>query len=95
MTDYKTLNYSDVSVGDKLPSLDVDITSGLIVSTALATRDYDPVHHDKSVAQAAGLPPPAIFQLATTACLPPVPTSPMQTGMTSTIEQNRWDRLKL
>ena len=56
MTDYKTLNYSDVSVGDKLPSLDVDITSGLIVSTALATRDYEPVHHDKSVAQAAGLP---------------------------------------
>jgi acyl dehydratase len=56
MNDYTTLNYLDVSVGDKLPAVDIDITTGLIVSTALATRDYEPVHHDKSVAQAAGLP---------------------------------------
>ncbi len=56
MTDYKTLNYDTVSVGDKLPAQDIDITTGLIVSTALATRDFEPVHHDKSVAQAAGLP---------------------------------------
>ncbi len=56
MTDYKTLNYDEVSVGDKLPPLDIDITTGLIVSTALATRDYEPVHHDKAVAQSTGLP---------------------------------------
>ncbi|MCZ6828081.1 MAG: MaoC/PaaZ C-terminal domain-containing protein [Gammaproteobacteria bacterium] len=56
MTDYKTLNYDEVSVGDKLPPQDIDITTGLIVSTALATRDYEPVHHDKAVAQATGLP---------------------------------------
>ncbi len=56
MTDYKTINYNEVSVGDKLPSHKIDISTGLIVSTALATRDYEPVHHDKSVAQAAGLP---------------------------------------
>ncbi len=56
MTDYKTLNYDEVSVGDKLPPQDIDITTGLIVSTALATRDYEPVHHDKSVAQSTGLP---------------------------------------
>ena len=56
MTQYNTLNYEQVSVGDKLPALDIDITTGLIVSTALATRDYEPVHHDKAQAQAAGLP---------------------------------------
>ena len=56
MTDYKTLNYDEVSVGDKLPPLDIDITTGLIVSTALATRDYEPVHHDKALAQSTGLP---------------------------------------
>lgn len=56
MSDYQTLNCTDVAVGDKLPSLDIDISSGLIVGGALATRDFEPVHHDKSVAQAAGLP---------------------------------------
>jgi 3-oxo-4,17-pregnadiene-20-carboxyl-CoA hydratase beta subunit len=56
MTEYNTLNSADVAVGDKLPPLDIDITSGLIVSGALATRDFEPVHHDKSVAQSTGLP---------------------------------------
>lgn len=56
MTDYKTLNYEEVSVGDRLPALEIDISTGLIVSTALATRDYENVHHDKAAAQAAGLP---------------------------------------
>ena len=56
MSDYETLNFADVNVGDKLPPLDIDITSGLVVGGALATRDFEPVHHDKSAAQAAGLP---------------------------------------
>ena len=56
MSDYNTRNYDEVSVGDKLEPLDIDITTGLIVSTALATRDYEPVHHDKGVAQSTGLP---------------------------------------
>ncbi len=56
MSEYKTLSLAEVNVGDRLPELDIDITSGLIVAGALATRDYEPVHHDKSVAQAAGLP---------------------------------------
>ena len=56
MSDYPTLSYADVAVGDKLPTLDIDITTGLIVGTALATRDYEPVHHDKARAQATGLP---------------------------------------
>ena len=56
MSEYKTLTYADVSVGDKLPALDIDITTGLVVTGAIATRDFEAVHHDKSVAQAAGLP---------------------------------------
>jgi hypothetical protein len=56
MSSNNTLNYADVSVGDKLPALNIDISTGLIVSTAIATRDYEQVHHNKSVAQAAGLP---------------------------------------
>jgi hypothetical protein len=56
MSEYNTLNYADVDVGDKLPSVDIDISTGLIVSTAIATRDYEQVHHNKAVAQAAGLP---------------------------------------
>ena len=56
MSDYKTLNFAEVKVGDKLPELDIDVTTGLVVCGALATRDFEPVHHDKSAAQATGLP---------------------------------------
>ncbi len=44
-----------VQVGDTLPELPIPITSSLIVSGALASRDYTPVHHDKAAAQAAGM----------------------------------------
>jgi len=56
MSEYKTIGFSDVSVGDKLPALDIDITTGLVVAGALATRDFEPVHHEKSVSVASGLP---------------------------------------
>ena len=56
MSEYQTLNFAEVNVGDKLPELAIDVTSGLIVAGALATRDFEPVHHDKSVAQSTGLP---------------------------------------
>ncbi|MEP5765937.1 MAG: acyl dehydratase [Halieaceae bacterium] len=56
MSDYKTLAYDAVSVGDELPSLEIDITTGLVVGAAIATRDYEPVHHNKATALAAGLP---------------------------------------
>lgn len=56
MSDYKTLGCAEISVGDKLPSLDIDITTGLVVCGALATRDFEPVHHDKASAVATGLP---------------------------------------
>ena len=56
MSDYRTLSISEVAVGDRLPELDIDVTTGLVVCGALATRDFEPVHHDKSAAQATGLP---------------------------------------
>ena len=56
MTDYRTRTLAEVAVGEKLPPLDIDITTGLVVSGALATRDFEPVHHDKAAAQATGLP---------------------------------------
>lgn len=45
---------SPVAVGDALPELRIPITATLIVSGAIATRDFQKVHHDKDVAVAAG-----------------------------------------
>lgn len=56
MSDYTTRIIDDVVVGEKLPPLRIDITTGLVVGGALATRDFEPVHHDKAAAQATGLP---------------------------------------
>ena len=56
MNEYKTLTRAEVAVGDKLPNVDIDITTGLVVCGALATRDFEPVHHSKAAAQAVGLP---------------------------------------
>ena len=42
--------------GDVLPPLDIALTTGLIVATALASRDFQPVHHDPEVARARGSP---------------------------------------
>jgi hypothetical protein len=46
--------YRDVAVGQELPPLDVPLTRTLIVSAALASRDYTPVHHDHELAIAQG-----------------------------------------
>ncbi len=48
-------SFESVSVGDRLPELPVPITTSLVVAGALASRDYTPVHHDKSAAQAQGM----------------------------------------
>jgi hypothetical protein len=49
-----TLHLGDVSVGDTLPELAVPLTRSLIVATAIASRDYQDVHHDPGLAQARG-----------------------------------------
>ena len=46
----------DVQIGDALPELKIPLTTSLIVSGALVSRDFTPVHHDKAAAQAAGMP---------------------------------------
>ena len=49
-----TLRYDDVQEGDELPPLDVHLTRTLIVATAIASRDYQDVHHDPELAQRRG-----------------------------------------
>jgi len=44
----------EFKVGDTLPAWELPITPTLVVSTALATRDFQDVHHDRDIAQAAG-----------------------------------------
>jgi acyl dehydratase len=46
--------FGDVAVGDELPPLDIPLTRTLIISAALASRDYTPVHHDHELAIAQG-----------------------------------------
>ena len=48
------LRYDDVEVGAALPPLDVPLTRSLIVATAIASRDYQDVHHDPGLAQERG-----------------------------------------
>ena len=50
------MRYDDVNVGDELPQLDVPLTRTLIVATAIASRDYQDVHHDPGLAQERGSP---------------------------------------
>jgi acyl dehydratase len=46
--------FGEVSVGDELPALDILLTRTRIISSALASRDYTPVHHDHELAIAQG-----------------------------------------
>lgn len=52
----ETLTYDQVSVGDELPLCPVPLTPTLIVATALASRDYQDVHHDRDLANTKGSP---------------------------------------
>ncbi len=45
-----SLSAHDVKVGDELPPLDIPLTRTLITATAIATRDYQEVHHDPGIA---------------------------------------------
>ena len=50
----ETLQYENVEVGQTLPDLVIDLTPTVIVSTAIASRDYQDVHHDRDLAQQRG-----------------------------------------
>jgi hypothetical protein len=45
-----------VTEGQELPPLEVPLTASVIVSGAIASRDFMPVHHDKAYANAQGAP---------------------------------------
>ncbi len=50
----RTLGYDEVEEGEELPALVVPVTRTLIVSAALASRDYQDVHHDAELARQRG-----------------------------------------
>ena len=56
MTAFKNLYASELSVGDALPEFALPITTRLVVSTAIASQDFQDVHHDKAAAQEKGTP---------------------------------------
>jgi acyl dehydratase len=48
------MRFDDVAVGEQLTPLDIPLTRTLIVATAIASRDYQDVHHDPGLAQQRG-----------------------------------------
>lgn len=49
-----TRTFASVAVGDHLPDLPIPLTRTLIVATAIATRDFQEVHHDPDIARERG-----------------------------------------
>lgn len=50
------MRFEDVKPGQALPELIVPITASAIVAGAIATNDFENVHHDKAAAQSKGVP---------------------------------------
>ena len=48
--------FDEVAVGDELPALELPITRTLITAGAIASRDYQDVHHDQVLAKERGSP---------------------------------------
>ncbi|WP_086787294.1 MaoC family dehydratase [Crossiella equi] len=55
-----------IAVGAELPELVVEVTPTFIISTAVATRDFQDVHHDRDAAVRRGSPDIFLNILATT-----------------------------
>jgi uncharacterized OB-fold protein/acyl dehydratase len=51
-----TLGFDEVTIGDELPPCPIPITTRLIVAGAIASRDYQDVHHDRELAVQRGAP---------------------------------------
>jgi len=49
-----TKRFGEVHVGDDLPEVAIEITPTLIISAAIASRDYQDVHHDVELARQRG-----------------------------------------
>lgn len=54
MTTSTSLTAADVHVGDRLPELSIPLTRTFIISAAIASRDYQDVHHDHELAHERG-----------------------------------------
>jgi hypothetical protein len=54
MTTLTSLTAADVHVGDALPDLTIPLTRTFIISAAIASRDYQDVHHDHELAHDRG-----------------------------------------
>jgi acyl dehydratase len=50
----QSLSFDDISEGQQLPAMEIDVSTGFIVATALASRDFQNVHHDRDQAVALG-----------------------------------------
>lgn len=50
----QTLRLGEVTVGTALPPLTIDASPTFVTSTAIATRDFQDVHHDRDAAHARG-----------------------------------------
>lgn len=53
-TSPSTVPASQVAIGTELPQLRIEVTPTFVISTALATRDFQDVHHDRDLAQQRG-----------------------------------------
>jgi len=51
-----TRRFDEVRVGEELPELAVELTPTLIIAGAIASRDYQDVHHDAELARRRGMP---------------------------------------
>ncbi|MGA7053651.1 MAG: MaoC family dehydratase [Mycobacterium sp.] len=51
-----TLKWADIEVGDEVTTLEIPITTTMIVAGAIASRDFMPVHHDRNYANKQGSP---------------------------------------
>ena len=51
-----TRGFAEVEVGEELPPCPIPITAKLIVAGAIASRDYQDVHHDREIAVLRGSP---------------------------------------
>lgn len=49
-----TRSYEDIAVGEKLPELVIELTPTLIIAGAIASDDFEDVHHDRDAAQRRG-----------------------------------------
>lgn len=50
------MNFDQLKAGQALPPLEFPVTASAIVAGAIATNDFQNVHHDKAAAEATGVP---------------------------------------